>query len=41
MNIYESNLWVTLHRARKQLRDHLGGWWGGDKAGDRANSIQL
>jgi len=23
MNISESNLWVMLHRARKQLREHL------------------
>lgn len=27
MNISESNLWVMLHRARKQLREHLDGWW--------------
>lgn len=26
MNITESNLWVMLHRARKQLREHLGRW---------------
>jgi RNA polymerase sigma-70 factor (ECF subfamily) len=30
MNISESNLWVMLHRARKQLREQLGGWWFGD-----------
>src|SRR3989441_5376114 len=30
LNISESNLWVMLHRARKQLRCHLGGWWNGD-----------
>lgn len=24
LNISESNLWVMLHRARKQLREHLG-----------------
>jgi RNA polymerase sigma-70 factor (TIGR02943 family) len=29
LNITESNLWVMLHRARKQLREHLGGWWHG------------
>src|SRR5262245_33042039 len=29
MNISESNLWVMLHRARKQLREQLGGWWFG------------
>jgi RNA polymerase sigma-70 factor, ECF subfamily len=27
MNISESNLWVMLHRARKQLRQELGSWW--------------
>ena len=27
LNISESNLWVMLHRARKQLREHLDGWW--------------
>jgi RNA polymerase sigma-70 factor (TIGR02943 family) len=26
LNISESNLWVMLHRARKQLREHLGKW---------------
>lgn len=32
MNISESNLWVMLHRARKQLREHLHGWWSGEPA---------
>src|SRR6516162_7432685 len=32
MNISESNLWVMLHRARKQLREQLGGWWFGEAA---------
>ncbi len=27
VNISESNLWVMLHRARKQLGTKLGGWW--------------
>ena len=27
LKISESNLWVMLHRARKQLRDELAGWW--------------
>ena len=26
LNISESNLWVMLHRARKQLQRHLSGW---------------
>jgi RNA polymerase sigma-70 factor (ECF subfamily) len=30
LNISESNLWVMLHRARKQLREELGGWWFGE-----------
>lgn len=29
LGITESNLWVMLHRARKQLREHLAGWWHG------------
>jgi RNA polymerase sigma-70 factor (ECF subfamily) len=42
MNISESNLWVMLHRARKQLRDQLTGWWSNDsQSGSRLNSIHL
>jgi hypothetical protein len=34
LNISESNLWVMLHRARKQLRRELAEWWnGGDRQG--------
>lgn len=29
LNISESNLWVMLHRARKQLREELSDWWNG------------
>jgi RNA polymerase sigma-70 factor (ECF subfamily) len=32
LNITENNLWVMLHRARKHLREQLGGWWFGDPA---------
>jgi RNA polymerase sigma-70 factor (ECF subfamily) len=32
LKISESNLWVMLHRARKQLREELAGWWEGRKA---------
>jgi RNA polymerase sigma-70 factor (ECF subfamily) len=32
LNISESNLWVMLHRARKQLREYLGEWWSGKAA---------
>jgi RNA polymerase sigma-70 factor (ECF subfamily) len=31
LNISESNLWVMLHRARKQLREELRDWKDGDK----------
>jgi RNA polymerase sigma-70 factor (ECF subfamily) len=27
LNISESNLWVMMHRARKQLRAELDDWW--------------
>lgn len=30
LSISESNLWVMLHRARRQLREHLQGWWEGE-----------
>jgi RNA polymerase sigma-70 factor (ECF subfamily) len=29
LGISENNLWVMLHRARKQLRAELAGWWPG------------
>jgi len=29
LNISENNLWVMLHRARKQLQQELGDWWRG------------
>jgi len=32
LNISESNLWVMLHRARKQLREQLGDWRSGEPA---------
>lgn len=42
LNISESNLWVMLHRARKQLRSQLDGWWNGDsRPGSRLNSVNL
>jgi RNA polymerase sigma-70 factor (ECF subfamily) len=42
LNISESNLWVMLHRARRQLRAHLGGCWNGDAPPARQlNSINL
>jgi RNA polymerase sigma-70 factor (TIGR02943 family) len=32
LNISESNLWVMLHRARKQLRSELDKWWQAEPA---------
>ena len=32
LNISESNLWVMLHRARKQLRVELDEWWQAEPA---------
>lgn len=40
MNISESNLWVMLHRARKQLREQLAGWWIG-RSGSRVGKNNL
>lgn len=40
LNISESNLWVMLHRARKQLREHLDGWMSGEPGIVRSNSIR-
>jgi RNA polymerase sigma-70 factor (ECF subfamily) len=37
LKISESNLWVMLHRARKQLRDELTGWWNGQSRRDSLN----
>ena len=39
LNISESNLWVMLHRARKQLRGHLAGWWNGDLNNQRSDMV--
>ena len=37
LQITENNLWVMLHRARKQLRDELAGWWNGQSGRDPLN----
>jgi RNA polymerase sigma-70 factor (ECF subfamily) len=37
LNISEGNLWVMLHRGRKQLRDQLAGWWSGEPTKPAAN----
>ena len=37
LKISESNLWVMLHRARKQLRDQLAGWWSSHHRRDSLN----
>lgn len=39
LNISESNLWVMLHRARKQLRSELDGWWQAAPAGSASTQI--
>jgi RNA polymerase sigma-70 factor (ECF subfamily) len=41
MNISESNLWVMLHRARKQLRAQLGAWWMGEPRNLSENRIEF
>jgi RNA polymerase sigma-70 factor (ECF subfamily) len=44
MNISESNLWVMLHRARKQLREQLAGWRSGEprrETGQRRITAQI
>jgi RNA polymerase sigma-70 factor (ECF subfamily) len=38
LNISENNLWVMLHRARKQLQQELGEWWSGTRRKPRQNS---
>jgi RNA polymerase sigma-70 factor (TIGR02943 family) len=38
MNISENNLWVMLHRARKQLREQLEGWWSAEPARKAADT---
>ena len=39
LNISESNLWVMLHRARRQLRCHLTAWWNGDANSQPSNTL--
>ena len=39
LKISESNLWVMLHRARKQLREELAEWWTGNN--QQGGSISL
>jgi RNA polymerase sigma-70 factor (ECF subfamily) len=39
LNISESNLWVMLHRARKQLREELDAWWRAEPAGSISTRI--
>jgi RNA polymerase sigma-70 factor (TIGR02943 family) len=41
LNISESNLWVMLHRARKQLRSHLAEWWNQDSNSQPSNTLNL
>ena len=39
LNISESNLWVMMHRARKQLRNELDGWWQAEPANQPAPRV--
>ncbi|MBI5385611.1 MAG: sigma-70 family RNA polymerase sigma factor [Verrucomicrobia bacterium] len=39
LDISENNLWVMLHRARKQLREQLAGWWSGGENRPRSKSV--
>lgn len=39
LNISESNLWVMLHRARKQLREELDGWWQAESINSTSTQI--
>jgi RNA polymerase sigma-70 factor (TIGR02943 family) len=39
LSISESNLWVMLHRARKQLREHLGSWWHGEARPEKSSTL--
>jgi len=38
LEISHNNLWIMLHRARKQLRGKLAGWWNGENAQNEASS---
>jgi RNA polymerase sigma-70 factor (TIGR02943 family) len=40
LKISESNLWVMLHRARKQLRQELASWWDGGKIRNSKSEIR-
>jgi RNA polymerase sigma-70 factor (ECF subfamily) len=40
LNISENNLWVMLHRARKQLQQELGGWWRGARKRPSSGVLQ-
>jgi RNA polymerase sigma-70 factor (ECF subfamily) len=37
LDISQNNLWVMLHRARKQLREKLAGWWNGENTQNEAS----
>ncbi len=40
LDISESNLWVMMHRARKQLRADLTGWWQAEPAGRITTTVR-
>jgi len=39
LGISENNLWVMLHRARKQLRAELADWWQGEDRETQATAL--
>jgi RNA polymerase sigma-70 factor (ECF subfamily) len=41
LNISENNLWVMLHRARKQLQKELGDWWQGARRQRSSSSVRM
>ena len=41
LNISESNLWVMLHRARKQLRTELETWWQAEPVNRQATPVHM
>ena len=39
LDVTATNLWVMLHRTRKQLREELAGWWNGSTRQGRSISL--
>jgi RNA polymerase sigma-70 factor (ECF subfamily) len=41
LSISENNLWVMLHRARKQLQQELGDWWREARRQQSSHTVQI